>query len=243
MQTKLKITHLYPKHMSLYGDRGNIITLLFRAKQIGVELELQDCFPNQPIDKNTKLILLGGGQDHDQEKIFKDLLARKNEIKDLISHGTIFLGICGGYQLLGKSYEAADGQVLEGLDLLDLTTRKAKAASKRIIGNVRVYSEVFGDLLGFENHGGRTYLGEGLKPLGKVLRGGGNNGEDGLEGVFQNYGKGLILGTYFHGFIPKNIQVADYLIQKITGNSYTQALIQDSVIENLNTLNGINLAY
>jgi CobQ-like glutamine amidotransferase family enzyme len=153
------------------------------------------------------------------------------------------LGICGGYQLLGKSYEAADGQVLEGLDLLDLTTRKAKAASKRIIGNVRVYSEVFGDLLGFENHGGRTYLGEGLKPLGKVLRGGGNNGEDGLEGVFQNYGKGLILGTYFHGFIPKNIQVADYLIQKITGNSYTQALIQDSVIENLNTLNGINLAY
>jgi lipid II isoglutaminyl synthase (glutamine-hydrolysing) len=226
--------------MSLYGDRGNLIVLAQRATELGLEVNVQDCVPGEPIDPDTNLILLGGGQDHDQGKILSDLLARQNEIKDLILGGAIFLGVCGGYQLLGDYYEDAAGNYLDGLKIVNIITKKAKSNQKRIIGNVKAISPEFGLLLGFENHGGRTYLGTDLKPMAKVLQGGGNNAEDGTEGVSQSYGKGFILGTYFHSFLAKNSQVADYLIGRSL--SLNLQLMRDP-IESLNIKQNSFLKY
>lgn len=227
---QIKITHLYPQHMSLYGDRGNILTLLYWAKQFDIKAFVQNCQLGERIEQDTNLIMLGGGQDQDQEKVLKDLLARRNEISDLIEKGTIFLGICGGYQLLGEYYEAANNNYLDGLKLLNLYTKKAKKDEKRIIGNVKANSELFGLLNGFENHGGRTFFASpDLKPLANVLEGGGNNGQDGTEGVFVNFGKGLIIGTYFHGFLPKNYKVAQFLL-----NVYQKGQNTENIFENIN---------
>lgn len=214
MKKSFKVVHLYPKHMSLYGDRGNVIVLAHLAKELGLEFVLQDCLPGERIRKNPDLILLGGGQDTDQGKIVKDLLSRKGEIKDAILNGSTFLGICGGYQLLGEYYEDATGQVLEGLQILNLCTKKAQTGQKRIIGNLKAHSQLFAHLFGFENHGGRTFLGDGLKPLATVLQGGGNNGQDKSEGVIASFGAGTVIGTYLHGFLPKNVQVAKFLINQ-----------------------------
>ncbi len=239
---KYKITHLYPKHMSLYGDRGNIIVLVQRAQEAGIELDVQDCVAGERIEPSTKLIMLGGGQDHDQEKILNDLLSRENEIKDLIANGAIFLGICGGYQLLGEYYESAVGSYLNGLKILNLQTNKGGNSEKRIIGNVIAESPIFGKLIGFENHGGRTFLGEGLQPLAQILQGGGNNGSDKTEGVLASFGKGKVLGTYFHGFLAKNPQVADYLIQSIASKSENYFANNDP-LESLNHNRSLKLKY
>ncbi len=227
----ITITHLYPQHMSLYGDRGNILALLYWASQLNLKINVQNCSLNEPIDQNTKLIMLGGGQDHDQEKVLKDLLNRRNELNDLILGGAIFLGICGGYQLLGEYYEVADGKRLDGLNLLGLYTKKAGIGEKRIIGNVKAKSNLFGLLTGFENHGGRTFLGRKLKPLAQIVQGGGNNAQDQTEGVLQNYGQGLIIGTYFHGFLPKNRQVAQFILKKIA-QAETENF--ENILENIN---------
>jgi CobQ-like glutamine amidotransferase family enzyme len=240
MKQTLKITHLYPKHMSLYGDRGNIVVLSQKAVSQGLEVEVQNCSVGQSIQASVNVVFLGGGQDHDQEKIVKDLLPRKNQIKDLISEGTLFIGVCGGYQLLGEYYEDAAGNYLEGLNVLNFQTKKAKNNEKRIIGNVKALSKDFGELVGFENHGGRTFLSSGLNPLATVLEGGGNNAEDKTEGVFERLEKGYILGTYLHGFLPKNPQVADVLLNLLFAEKAD--LINDSM-ESLNKQNALNLRY
>lgn len=224
--------------MSLYGDRGNIMVLSFLAEQIGIDFNLQDCYPGEKIDPYSNIIFLGGGQDNDQEKIVSDLLERKNQIVDLISSGCIFIGVCGGFQLLGKSYESASGHTLEGLNILDFHTVNAKKGERRIIGNVVAYSEQFGSLVGFENHGGRTFL-NGQKPLAKVIQGGGNNSEDASEGLFQEFGKGFILGTYLHGFLQKNPNVAKWLIKSVCGYDY---FLPDP-IETLNLKTNMSLSY
>lgn len=228
MKQSLKVVHLYPKHMSLYGDRGNVMVLSHMAKELGLAFELQDCFPGERIEASPDIVLLGGGQDADQEKVVKDLLTKRPEISDAILNGAIFLGVCGGYQLLGEYYEDAAGNYLEGLKLLNLHTKKANLKEKRIIGNLKAQSKELGWLLGFENHGGRTFLGDGLKPLAKVVQGGGNNAQDKTEGVISSYGAGLIIGTYLHGFLPKNTQVAKFLINRACGLS-----------ENINSLDPI----
>ncbi len=210
----LKICHLYPQQMSLYGDRGNIITLKYRAEQRNIKIEIQSCLIGEKIEQNTNFIMLGGGQDADQEKILKDLHSRKLEIQDFILNGAVFLGICGGYQLLGAYYETVN-QKLEGLNLLNFFTERAKKNEKRIIGNVIAYNENFGELYGFENHGGRTFLqNNNLQALGKIISGGGNNASDLTEGVYSEQGAGLIIGTYLHSFLPKNYKVADHIITK-----------------------------
>ncbi|MDX1919559.1 MAG: hypothetical protein SFU25_02360 [Candidatus Caenarcaniphilales bacterium] len=234
----IKICHLYPKHMSLYGDRGNIVVLSFLAEQIGIDLSLQDCYPGERIEPHSNIIFLGGGQDNDQEKIVNDILQRKNEIADLIANGCIFIGVCGGYQLLGTSYESASGHTLKGLDILDFYTLNSKKGEKRIIGNVVAFSEQFGSLVGFENHGGRTFL-KGQTPLAKVIQGGGNNANDTTEGLFQQYGNGHILGTYLHGFLQKNPNVAKWLIKSTCGYDY---FLPDP-IETLNLKTNMSLSY
>ncbi len=239
-QNTIYITHLYPQHMSLYGDRGNITVLAYKAKLAGIEVVVQNCSIGEKIDPKAQIILLGGGQDNDQEIIKSDLLKRKNELSDLIGNGSTFLGICGGFQLLGKSYQTADGKEIEGLNFLNMQTINAKPHEKRIIGNAIAESPLFGKLIGYENHGGRTFLPPELKPLGKIVQGGGNNGQDKTEGILTELDKGLILGTYFHGFLAKNPQVANYLLKRFFPSLKMPAL---SLLESMNQINNLQLNY
>ncbi|MDX1918719.1 MAG: hypothetical protein SFT81_06235 [Candidatus Caenarcaniphilales bacterium] len=239
---KLHLTHLYPRHMSLYGDRGNVLVLRSLAERNQIELEIHDCPPGGSIHPESDLILLGGGQDFDQKRIMQDLLSRKQQIADLVSQGAIYLGICGGYQLLGRYYETSDGQVIEGLGLVDLYTKKAKKSTHRMIGNLRAIGSRVGTIQGFENHGGRTFLGAGVEPLAIVVQGAGNNGEDKTEGVWQPQGEGLYLGTYLHSFLPRNVQVATQLLKRMLGTHRPLAYEGDT-LDRLNQQIGGSLKY
>jgi lipid II isoglutaminyl synthase (glutamine-hydrolysing) len=210
----LRIAHLYADEMNIYGDRGNILTLQKRAewREIPVEIRAIGRGP-APDLSDIDLIFWGGGQDRDQELVFRDAAAHKVEaIRAAIAGGAVVLAVCGGYQLLGEYYVTADGKKLPGLGLVDLFT---VPGPRRNIGNIVLQTVDLGlqppTLVGFENHSGKTYLGKGLTPLGRVLRGAGNNGEDGTEGVAA----GNIFGTYLHGsLLPKNPHFADLLLDR-----------------------------
>lgn len=211
---EINICHLYPDLLNLYGDRGNIIALKQRAQWRGISanvtnITLGDSFAPE----NYDIIFLGGGQDYEQQIIQDDVLEKKgNEIRNAIENNKVFLCICGGYQLLGKYYKTWDGKDIEFLGALDLWTIGGK---ERMIGNIVVECEFLknegfdGRIVGFENHSGRTYLGSGIKPLGKVIKGNGNNGEDGYEGaVYKN-----VYCSYSHGsLLPKNPAFTDHLL-------------------------------
>jgi hypothetical protein len=210
----LRIAHLYADEMNIYGDRGNIMTLQRRAEWRGIRVEVRAIGRGPSPDlSDIDLIFWGGGQDRDQELVFTDAAAHKVQaIRAAIGAGTVVLAVCGGYQLLGEYYVTADGKQLPGLGLLDLHTIPG---SQRKIGNIVIETSTLGldptTLVGFENHSGKTYLGAGLQPLGRVLQGAGNNGEDGTEGVAS----GNIFGTYLHGsLLPKNPHLADLLIAR-----------------------------
>src|ERR1700674_303444 len=210
----LRIAHLYADEMNIYGDRGNILTLTKRAEWRGIAVTV-DAIGRGPAPdlSGIDLIFWGGGQDRDQELVFHDAAQHKvAAIREAIDGGAVVLAVCGGYQLLGESYVTAEAKKLPGLSLVDLHT---VPGIKRNIGNVVIETSDLGltprTLVGFENHSGKTYLGPGLQPLGRVLRGAGNNGEDGFEGVAS----GNIFGTYLHGsLLPKNPHLADLLIAR-----------------------------
>jgi CobQ-like glutamine amidotransferase family enzyme len=210
----LRIAHLYAEEMNIYGDRGNIISLSKRASWRGIEVEVN------PIGRGVSpdltqfdLLFWGGGQDRDQELVFVDAAEHKAaSIRRAVEQGSVVLAVCGGYQLLGSYYVTAEGAKLPGLGLLDLYT---VPGARRNIGNVVIDVSQLGlspaTLVGFENHSGKTYLGPGLTPLGRVIRGTGNNGEDRTEGVAS----GNIFGTYLHGsLLPKNPHFTDFLIER-----------------------------
>jgi lipid II isoglutaminyl synthase (glutamine-hydrolysing) len=209
---RLRIGHLYAEEMNIYGDRGNVLTLVMRARWRGIEVEVESIGRKQtPAASDYDLLFWGGGQDREQELIMTDLLESKAAfIQAAVGAGAVVLAVCGGYQLLGRWYETAQGRRLQGLGLLDLHT---VPGPRRHIGNVLVDASELGvepaTLVGFENHSGKTHLGPGLRPLGRVVRGFGNNGEDGTEGVMA----GTVFGTYLHGsLLPKNPHLADLLI-------------------------------
>jgi lipid II isoglutaminyl synthase (glutamine-hydrolysing) len=210
----LRIAHLYADEMNIYGDRGNILTLKKRAEWRGITVVV-DAIGRGPAPdlSGIDLIFWGGGQDRDQELVFQDAAEHKvGAIRQAIDGGAVVLAVCGGYQLLGESYVTADGKKLPGLGLVDLHT---VPGVRRHIGNIVIETSQLGlkpsTLVGFENHSGKTYLGPGLEPLGRVLRGAGNNGEDGFEGVVS----GNVFGTYLHGsLLPKNPQLADLLLSR-----------------------------
>src|SRR6202171_2328433 len=213
-QPALRIAHLYADEMNIYSDRGNILTLTRRAEWRGISVSVDAVGRGPAPDLSaTDLIFWGGGQDRDQELVFKDAAEHKVEaIRQAIDGGAVVLAVCGGYQLLGEYYVTADGKQLPGLGLVDLHT---VPGSRRNIGNIVIETSGLGlsppELVGFENHSGKTYLGAGLQPLGRVLRGAGNNGEDGAEGVAA----GNIFGTYLHGsLLPKNPHFADLLLER-----------------------------
>ena len=213
---KLNICHLYPDLLDLYGDRGNILALAARCRWRGIEPIIQQASLGEDLDfMGMDILFIGGGSDREQGLLVHDLNRREKELRRAIEDGLVVLAICGGYQMLGRYYQMAGGEKIQGLGIMDIWTI---AGEKRLIGNVvvelneRVQSvdSKLKTLVGFENHSGKTYLGEGVMLLGKVLCGHGNNGEDGEEGVrYRN-----VFGTYLHGpLLPKNPHFADLLLQ------------------------------
>lgn len=213
---ELRIGYLYPDHLNIYGDRGNILTLYQRCRWRGIEVRILTPGPGEPIDADeADLYFMGGGQDAQQIQVCEDLQRIKgNALKQAAANGAVFLTICGGYQLLGHYYKPHNGDELPGLSLMDAYT---VAGHTRFIGNVVVERLDGSRIVGFENHSGRTYLGEGVTPLGKVISGHGNNNEDGTEGAVY----GNLYGTYLHGsLLPKNPALADELIEKALARRY-----------------------
>lgn len=194
--------------MNIYGDRGNILALRERCRRRGIETTVLELDRGEPIEPGRcDLFFWGGGQDREQVAAAHDLQGEKGEVlRSEIERGVPLLAVCGGYQLLGHFYRPHDGPELRGLGVFDAWTI---AGSRRMIGNIVVDAREFGELVGFENHSGRTYLGPSAEPLGRVRYGYGNNGEDGTEGCrYRN-----AIGTYLHGpVLPKNPQLADTLI-------------------------------
>ena len=203
---------LYPDLMNIYGDRGNILTLVKRAEWRGLDARVVE-LGRGASDRmgDVDVFFFGGGQDREQALIYDDLREFKQEsLQRAVENGAQVLAVCGGYQLLGHYYQTADGERYDGIGLIDV---KTEAGKKRFIGDVVVQTQIEGltpsTLVGFENHSGRTFLGSAAKPLGKAIVGKGNNGSDGSEGCVQ----GGIIGTYLHGsLLPKNPHLADHLI-------------------------------
>ena len=208
---KLRLGYLYPDLMNIYADRGNVDCLRKRCEWRGIALEIKRIGLNCGFDpRNVDILFIGGGQDRQQQATSKDLAERTGTlIREAVDHGAVLLAVCGGYQLMGDRYVAADGSELAGIGLFDAETRHPGFNVPRCIGDVAAHWED-GLLVGFENHGGRTYLGPQSEPLARVVAGVGNNGEDGTEGARS----GLAFGTYLHGsLLPKNPHFADFLLQ------------------------------
>lgn len=212
----IRIAHLYPDMLNLYGDRGNIIALTERMKARQIDVHTDAITMGKSFNADDyDILFIGGGQDFEQDVLLDDLKKGKDtEINKAIHNGTVMLAICGGYQMLGKYYKTYDGKMLEYMGALDFYT---EGKEERMIGNYAYKTKEGIEVVGFENHSGRTYLGKGVEPLGKMIKGFGNNGEDGTEGVrFKN-----TFGTYSHGpVLPKNPDFADLLISKALENKY-----------------------
>jgi hypothetical protein len=213
----LRVCALYPTLMNIYADRGNLLMLERRCSWRGLGFELTGAGIGQTLDPDgADLYYMGGGQDRDQLLCATDLYEHKRTaLSAAAQRGAVVLGVCGGYQLLGHEYQLGE-QTLPGVGLLDAST--VRADGPRLIGNVAIEVELQGvgvrTLAGFENHGGRTHLGRDAKPLGRVLKGHGNNGADGHEGARA----GNVIGTYLHGpLLPKNAWFADWLIGTALG--------------------------
>lgn len=214
----ITIGHLYPDLLNLYGDRGNIQCLKKRCEWRGIRAEVKEYRLGDSIDfKNLDIVLLGGGSDREQMIVCNKLKEIQKDFKEYVESDGVVIAVCGGYQLLGKYYQTEEG-LIEGLSLVDLYTEQKEG---RLISNIVLQSQLFDmPVVGFENHGGRTFIGDN-QPFGKVLYGNGNDGESGYEGVvYRN-----VIGTYLHGpLLPKNPQVADYLIRKALERRYKRPM-------------------
>ncbi len=219
---ELNICHLYPDILNLYGDRGNIITMKRRLEARGIGVHIDECSIGQPLDIDKyDIFFIGGGQDFEQEVLLRDLAAGKaRDIRNAVEENKVFLAICGGYQMLGQYYKTWDGNQLDFIGAINIHTIGAK---ERMIGNYmyRLTPESSGSIVvGFENHSGKTYLGADVAPLGMVLKGYGNNGEDQTEGArYKN-----VFATYSHGsLLPKNPVLADFILQTALRYKYGSA--------------------
>lgn len=229
----LTIGWLYPELMSTYGDRGNIIVLEERCRLRGIKLNLLRLdigFSTNELE-NCDILFMGGAQDVQQKIVSNDFSSSKIKVfKNKVEDGTPGLYICGAYQFLGKYYKEAKGIKIKGLGILDLYTEHPGEGLQRLIGNIVVKTIDGNIVVGFENHGGRTYLGKNLKPFGQVIKGYGNNGEDKIEGaVYKNS-----IGTYLHGpILPKNPQIADWLIEKALERKYKKKIKLEKLDDSL----------
>jgi CobQ-like glutamine amidotransferase family enzyme len=225
----VNILQLYPKDMNIYGDWGNVLTIMRRLQWHGYEANLLEYNPGDAFPDNVDIVIGGGGQDAGQDKIQDDLLKIGPTLNSLAENNTPMLLVCGLYQLFGKFFKTKDGHIIQGIGLFDIETY---GSNERMIGNIVSISSEFGDIIGYENHSGQTFLAKGVQPFGKVVKGAGNNGKDETEGaMYKN-----VLGTYLHGsLLPKNPVIADWLIQKAVSNKYgsfTQKQIDDRFAQN-----------
>ena len=226
MSKTITLLHLYPRDMNIYGDLGNILTIKRRLEWHGYTVRLIEHNPDDQFPDVVDMILGGGGQDSGQDKIAKDLLAIGPKLQELAEDSVPMLMVCGLYQLFGKFFKTQDGHIIKGIGLLNCQTY---AGNERLIGNIITESPDFGEIIGYENHSGQTFLGDGVAPFGTVIKGAGNNGKDGSEGArYKN-----VIGTYMHGSIlPKNPAVADFLIEQAVIRKYgdfTPSVIDDNL--------------
>lgn len=225
---ELTILQLYPRDMNIYGDTGNLLVLQKRLRQHGyvpitVAYNVGDKLPS-----DVDIVIGGGGQDSGQAKIHEDLLSISDKLHKIADENTPMLMVCGLYQLFGHFFKTSDGKTLDGIGILDV---KTYGTNERLIGNITTYSDIFGYIVGYENHSGQTYLANGCTPLAKTVKGAGNNSSDKHEGAVYNN----VIGTYLHGSIlPKNPAIADYLIEQACLNKFgefTPKTIDDSLAE------------
>ena len=230
MTDKKQITllQLYPRDMNIYGDWGNTLVLKRRLEWHGYDVNLLAYNPGDTFPNDADIIVGGGGQDSGQDIIQNDLLKIAPVLRKLADDNVPMLMICGLFQLFGKFFKTQDGHVIEGIGLLDLETH---AGNERLTGNIITDGEQFGEIIGYENHSGQTFLGHGVQPLGKVIKGAGNNGQDDTEGArYRN-----VIATYMHGsLLPKNPAIADFLIEQAVTRKYgkfTPTVIDDRFAE------------
>ena len=211
---ELNILELYPKDMNIYGDSGNVLVLKKRAEKRNISVNISFYNIGDSFPKNVDIVVAGGGQDSGQEKVNKDLLKIKDKLKKLAENYTPMLLICGSYQLFGNYFRTNEGKVLKGIGILNAYT---EATNERMVGNIITESVPFGEIIGYENHSGKTTLEGDTLPLGLVKLGAGNNGEDNTEGArYKN-----VIGTYLHGsLLPKNPRIADFLISEAMAKKY-----------------------
>lgn len=214
MNQPITILQLYPKDMNIYGDNGNLEVLIRRLEWYGYDPEVISYNVGDTLPKTADIIIGGGGQDSGQEKIHEDLLKIGPQLQTWADEGTPMLMVCGLYQLFGHFFKTLNGTMLEGIGVLDI---KTYGTNERLIGNIITTSDAFGDIIGYENHSGQTFLGENAVPLASVVKGAGNNSKDGNEGArYKN-----VIGTYLHGSIlPKNPALADFLIRTAVERKY-----------------------
>jgi lipid II isoglutaminyl synthase (glutamine-hydrolysing) len=240
----LRVGWLYPTLMSTYGDRGNILVLEKRCALRGIALSIlriEEETPHTEL-KDIDIIFGGGAQDREQEIVMRDLRGKKGEqVKRLIDNDVPALFVCGSPQLMGNYYEPAEGKRIEGVGIFDMVSKHPGPKADRLIGNIvatvawenlstQQMRSQWQYIVGFENHGGRTYLGNRVKPFAKVIKGFGNNGEDGTEGVvYKN-----AIGCYFHGpLLPKNPQIADWIIERAIAVKYQETFHLDPIDDTL----------
>ena len=214
-EPSLRVIHLYPELLNLYGDSGNILVLRKRMEWRGIACVVDEVHVGElPSLAGADIVFIGGGSDREQRIVCESLQAARGELSSSVEDGGVLLAVCGGYQLLGHSYTMGE-QTLPGLSLVDLFTDRG---SPRLIGNVCIRSRICEQpIVGYENHGGRTHLGPGVEPLGAVLHGHGNDGTSGNEGCLHKN----VVGTYVHGpLLPKNPGVADWLLSRALERRY-----------------------
>lgn len=233
MSKSLRILQLYPRDMNIYGDWGNVLTLQRRAQWHGYEVELLEYNPGDTLPEAIDILIGGGGQDSGQSVIQDDLQKIAPHLQSLAENGTPMLAICGLYQLFGRFFKTKDGVVIPGVGIFDIETH---GGPERLIGNIITESSDFGRIVGYENHSGLTYLGKNVQPLGKVIRGAGNNSQDEAEGARVHN----VIGSYLHGsLLPKNPRIADWLIEQAATRKYgdfTPSVIDDRFADEARTI-------
>jgi lipid II isoglutaminyl synthase (glutamine-hydrolysing) len=203
----INVVQLYPRDMNIYGDNGNALVIQRRLEWYGYSVNMISYNPGDTFPDDVDIIVGGGGQDSGQNKIQADLLSIAPTLHALADAGVPMLMVCGLYQLFGKYFKTAAGDVITGIGIFDVETI---GMSERLIGNIVIRSDTFGDIYGYENHSGQTFLSPTVKPLGTVRVGAGNNLQDTGEGARYNN----VIGTYLHGSIlPKNPRIADFIIE------------------------------
>jgi lipid II isoglutaminyl synthase (glutamine-hydrolysing) len=207
MSKPITILQLYPEDMNIYGDHGNVLVLKRRLEWYGYQPHIIEYNVGDPFPDEVDIVIGGGGQDSGQEKIHADLLAIGPKLQQLADANVPMLLVCGLYQLFGNYFHTIEDKKLTGIGILDVTT---KGTHERLIGNIVTTNDSFGDIVGYENHSGQTFLGENVQPFATVIKGAGNNSQDGHEGArYRN-----VIGTYLHGsLLPKNPKIADFMIE------------------------------